>query len=131
MQKPLAVIQPAEEPEAGALVGFDAVIVSADAALAPPAGFDALGAPVAMDLMRDVVEGETQREKGDRTILCEAPSGPLGQNVPVPFFHSPYFGAASSGFTRLVNSGVRLSSVKPVIVQPSGSVVIASPAGPR
>ncbi|MCH8924378.1 MAG: aminotransferase class V-fold PLP-dependent enzyme, partial [Planctomycetes bacterium] len=25
-------------------------------------------------------------EKGDRHILCEAPSGPLPQNVPVPFF---------------------------------------------
>jgi len=26
------------------------------------------------------------QEKGDRYILCEAPSGPFRQNVPVPFF---------------------------------------------
>ncbi|MCH8042211.1 MAG: DNA polymerase Y family protein [Planctomycetes bacterium] len=29
-------------------------------------------------------------EKGDRYILCEAPSGPFRQNVPVPFFPSRF-----------------------------------------
>jgi hypothetical protein len=36
-----------------------------------------------------VREGETPAEppeKGDRCILCEAPSGPFRQNAPVPFF---------------------------------------------
>jgi len=34
-------------------------------------------------------------EKGDRSILCEAPSGPFRQNGPVPFFHRLYDGPPS------------------------------------
>ena len=40
-----------------------------------------------------VVLPKSCNEKGDRYILCEAPFGPLRQNVPIPFFAANIFNA--------------------------------------
>ena len=45
MQEPLAVVQLAEEPEPLTAAGLDAVVVAADGAAAPPAGFNAFRSP--------------------------------------------------------------------------------------
>jgi hypothetical protein len=56
LQKPLAVLRAAEEPEALAAGGFDAIVVAADRGASPPAGFDPFGTPAA-----DHVKGQVRR----------------------------------------------------------------------
>ena len=61
MQKPPSVAQPAEEPEAAAVDGFDAVIVATDHLAAPPAGFDPLGTPTLRYAMLTAAKLKQQR----------------------------------------------------------------------
>jgi len=60
------------------------------------------------------VLGQIRGEKGDRSILCEAPSGPFRQNGPVPFFASDdapdigfYTGLSGIAYT-LIEAGMVL-----------------------
>ena len=38
------------------------------------------------EAVRLILEDRREQEKGDGSILCEAPEGPFRQNTPVPFF---------------------------------------------